>query len=300
MRLWLRPGWYILLYHDISWEESVFVRHIGGTCAPDIFRAHVALCKSLGRIVSVEDGMAALERGKLDEALFSFWFDDGFLGVRKYAADILANSGITAATSICSRFVSRSEFFWRAKLSYLFSKIGSTNLRCCLGMGKKDSECLIRNYTKKRFNDTLIKIINGLFDELAGAEVQENAFNIFDNEQGISKLCSDGWVLANHSASHYPIKLRNDRAGSVGDFKECDEFIEDRFGVRSKFWVVPFGEIDLQDLNAIREIAPDKMVVMVGDRINTPFTLALDGVIYRINVPVSSKHKLINILFRCH
>ena len=44
----LIPGWYILLYHDISWEETPFVRHIGGTCPPDVFRDHVSTCESSG------------------------------------------------------------------------------------------------------------------------------------------------------------------------------------------------------------------------------------------------------------
>ena len=56
MKSALVPGWYIILYHDVSWEESPFVRHIGGTCPPDVFRDHVRACAGLGELVSIRDG----------------------------------------------------------------------------------------------------------------------------------------------------------------------------------------------------------------------------------------------------
>ena len=34
----LSPGWYVLLYHDVSWEENDFIRPYSVVCPPDVFR----------------------------------------------------------------------------------------------------------------------------------------------------------------------------------------------------------------------------------------------------------------------
>lgn len=65
--------------------------------------------------------MERFQAGDVRKPLFSFWFDDGFAGVRRCAAPILAERGITGALSICSRFTTRKEMFWRLKPSYLES-----------------------------------------------------------------------------------------------------------------------------------------------------------------------------------
>ena len=125
----INPAWHILSYHDISWEENCYLRSIGGTVPPDIFRSHVATCAQLGTLVSIEEGARRLLGDKIDGPLFSFWFDDGLIGVRKNALPILEDFGVAGAISVCSRFVFRKEFFWRFKLSYLNTVDGMRILR---------------------------------------------------------------------------------------------------------------------------------------------------------------------------
>src|SRR5215471_12480919 len=132
MRNGLARGWYIILYHDVSWEETPFTSHLGSTCPPDVFRDHVRTCEELGELVSIQDGIERVKKGDIASPLFSFWFDDGFVGVRKYAAPILAAHGVTGAISICSRFAMRTEMFWRCKLSYLHSIDAGRHLRARL------------------------------------------------------------------------------------------------------------------------------------------------------------------------
>jgi len=81
--------WTILLYHNVSWEDSPFTRGIKGiTCPPDVFREHVDLLRKYGEIVSIDEGINRLKFGRKGR-IFSFWFDDGLEGVRKYAFPIL-------------------------------------------------------------------------------------------------------------------------------------------------------------------------------------------------------------------
>ena len=85
----MNPGWYILNYHDISWEESAYTRAIGGNLPPDIFRSHLVALGQNARLVSIPDGFQRFRQGGIDEPLVSFWFDDGLTGVRKYALPLL-------------------------------------------------------------------------------------------------------------------------------------------------------------------------------------------------------------------
>ena len=115
----MEKGWYILNYHDISWEENLFMRGIGGHFPPDIFRSHIEQLSLYGKLISVADGLKQYSSGVINETLISFWFDDGFAGVRKYAFPLLADYNVKGAVSINSKFLLRKEMFWRLKLSYL-------------------------------------------------------------------------------------------------------------------------------------------------------------------------------------
>lgn len=42
----MKKGWYILNYHDISWEENILMRGVGGTVPTDIFYDHVKNLKN--------------------------------------------------------------------------------------------------------------------------------------------------------------------------------------------------------------------------------------------------------------
>src|SRR4051812_40209369 len=115
----MKKAWYILNYHDISWEENAYMLGIGGSFSPDIFNEQVQTLKNSMRCVSVQEGFEAFRSNKISEPLLSFWFDDGFTGVRKYAYPILEENNIKAAIAINSRFMLHEELFWRCKLSYL-------------------------------------------------------------------------------------------------------------------------------------------------------------------------------------
>ena len=72
----MKKGWYILLYHYIFWEENPYIRGIGGTCPPDMFRDHLAHLSRVGEFVSISEGLSRLTQGNITNRLFSFWFDD--------------------------------------------------------------------------------------------------------------------------------------------------------------------------------------------------------------------------------
>ena len=87
----LKKAWYVLLYHDVSWELSSLNVSIGGTITPDIFRNHISIFSQIGDLVSIEDGLKLTLNQEIKSPLISLWFDDGMKGVRKNAFDIINN-----------------------------------------------------------------------------------------------------------------------------------------------------------------------------------------------------------------
>ena len=285
----LNPGWYLLLYHNVSWEESPFLWHIGGTCPPDIFRDHVEECSRLGDLVSIQDGFEVIQKGKIDRPLLSFWFDDGFAGVRKHAAPVLAEWGITGATSVCSHFATRKELFWRLKLSYLNAVGAGGRLRSRLhkyGCSLSDS---LSEFTLTNFRFELLDIIDELFKEVASSVDQERGVDLFDGPDQLRSLYEQGWVIANHSASHYPNRNGLTQNVILKEFEDCDTFIDSITGGPSSFWVAPFGTMSPNYVDAIIREYDSKTIVLVGGTGNTPVSAGPGRILYRVNVPSNDR-----------
>jgi peptidoglycan/xylan/chitin deacetylase (PgdA/CDA1 family) len=298
----LQPGWYILLYHDVSWEESAFIRHIGGTCAPDVFRDHVRACNGLGDLVSIDDAMQRLHAGAVETPMISFWFDDGLSGVRRHAAPILEEYGLTAAMSVCSRFANRAEFFWRFKLSFLNSLDAGRHLRSRLRQHGYASPMHIRSFTIDRFGDDVLAVIDGLYDDAANPELKDDAFRVFETTDGLGELHRRGWTIANHSAAHYPIGEPHVPLDTMLEqFDECERFIQDTFGEASRYWVFPF-DINVTDeaIGRVTAHAPERTVTLVRNRANRPRngdpgTLP-SRPLYRIEAPVRHRERIRDVL----
>src|SRR5262249_18065986 len=286
------PGWYIILYHDVSWEETPFVRHIGGTCPPDVFQDHVLQCCSLGRIVSVQEGMERLLHNDIAGPLFRFWFDDGFVGVREYAAPILKDLGVTGATSICSNFLRRKEFFWRFKLSYLQSIDGGRHLRTCLRRYGYSFPGQVRSFTMDQFNLEILAVIDQLFNEATSLATREDSFRIFDTPSGLLELHRQGWIIANHSAAHYPIGEKHVQNVMMDQFEECDRWIKELIGHESEYWVFPFDRnIDSTSIDAIRK-KTEKHIVQVREKLNSYHSFNSTRILFRINAPTNDRRML--------
>lgn len=292
MRSDLAAGWYILLYHNVSWEESPFLWHIGGTCPPDVFRDHVETCAQLGELVSVQDGVDRMQRDRVSHPLLSFWFDDGFASVSKYAAPILAEKGITGATSICSRFVGGKELFWRLKLSFLNSAGAGEQLRRRLERYGCSPTSSLSAFTMTNFGPEVLDAIDSLFAEFATPGVLEHASRLFQTPQQLRSLHQQGWVIANHTASHFAAREGCAEEPPVKEFEECDEFIEATVGQPSPFWVAPFGSLSARYVDCIMKKHASKTIVLVGDKRNVPSRAVSDTNLYRINVPSNDRHGL--------
>ena len=293
----LKPGWYIILYHDISWEENCYINSIGGTCPPDVFRQHVCTLYSLGGLVSVTQGEKLLRNNAIDRPVFSFWFDDGLTGVLRYAMPILDEFNVTGAISICSRFVRRTEFFWRFKLSYLNSIDGIRFLRPRLRKHGFKLEDRVRAFTLDSFSQEILDYIDELFVRFTTPAQRDDAYRMFLVRESIRLMYDRGWDITNHSAGHYPIGYEQNLSLLCPEYQECEAEIQDICGEPSRHWVLPFDRNTSEDVVRVADSCRgNRYIVFVGDRPNTYQTCNATRVLYRFFAPVGSSGRLLNIL----
>jgi peptidoglycan/xylan/chitin deacetylase (PgdA/CDA1 family) len=293
----LYPGWYILLYHDISWEENAFLRSIGGTCPPDVFRRHVKFVAGLGELVSIQEGQRRLREETIDKPLFSLWFDDGLTGVIKNALPVLEQAGTTSAVSICSCFVNRSEFFWRFKLSYLNSIDVMRFLRSRLKKHGFEPGNSVRTFTLDHFSLDLAGYIDELYTRFTTPHQRQHAYRMFMDSHAVKTLMNHGWVIANHTARHYPISLEHSLHLLGAEFNECEAAIQLVCQSPSQYWVIPFDRKSSPKTVAIADsVRGDRYIVWVRDKVNTPGLCNAERMLYRIVAPIGSVQRLMDKL----
>ena len=295
-----KAGWYNFIYHDISWEENPYMRGIGGSCPPDLFREHVRTLSQYGDLVSVQDGFAAWRSNSLDRPTFSFWFDDGFVGVRKYALPVLQEHGVAAATAVCSRFVSRTELFWRCKLSFLSAHDGLRELRPRLAKFGYSPDVSLKSFTLDNFHLQVIEQIDEVYRRYTTDQQMADAFRLFDTCEGIRQLQQHGWLVGNHSAAHYPVTEITGLPLFAAQYREAETYLSEHLGTKGEFWVAPFGRMNCCAPNLLAEFLACKsggQLVLVDNQVNHP-RAAEHTVIKRIFMPVKPAAQIVKMLKR--
>jgi len=237
----MKKAWYILNYHDISWEQNSYLGAIGETFPPDIFAEHLAAFSQHFEFVSIQEGWSRLSAGKIDAPLLSFWFDDGYLGVRKYAEPILDAHGVTGGIAVNSDFLLRKNLFWRMKLSHLTTVDGLRFLRSTLRkLGFKTGDS-VREFTLQNVDESIISSIDDLYTEFTRDIDRNDAWRLFDDAAGVMELQRKGWDVSNHTVGHFPLKEQPEFLNIQHQFLECETQLQKELGLSTRFWVLPFG-----------------------------------------------------------
>ncbi len=284
----MKAGWYIFLYHNISWEETPYTRGLEPTHPPNIFQDHLSRLSELGEFVSISEGLSRLDSGTVSSPTFSFWFDDGLVGVRKYALPLLEKYNVTGGLSVCSHFFNRQDFFWRFKLSYLSYIDGLRFLRHRLKKYGYTKGMSIKGFCLDNFSEAIVEEIDTVFRNVTSDPEREDAFRLFETKTGLMELKEKEWTLANHTAAHYPVGEDSFLSHFERQFSECEAEYKALFGEESKFWVLPFDRGKCRSRRLIerfRECANNRYLVLVGNKMNTPSNTK-EKVIFRITPPV--------------
>jgi len=281
----MEKAWYILNYHDISWEESLFARGIGGTVPPDIFREQLEKLSQEFKLVSVQQGYDLYQKNQIDKPLVSFWFDDGLTGVRKYAYPLLEEYEVKAAMSVNSRFTLKKEFFWRFKLSLLSQLDGMRFLRSRLKKYGYKRGMSVKAFVLDNFSEDIINIIDEVYSEYTNESFRKDSYRLFDAIDGIRELADNGWLIANHSASHYPIAEETYIHKFKEQFEECEKDITQHLNIETQFWTIPFDRCDkrseklMETFNKVDN--KNRSLVLVGGYANKSYGKH-KKVVYRI------------------
>jgi len=295
----MKNAWYILNYHDISWEENDFLKGIGGSFPPDIFREHLTELSQHARLVSVQEGFTLYCSGNITEPLVSFWFDDGFTGVRKYAMPIMDSYGIFGAISIDSRFTLREEMFWRLKLSFIAQTDGLRFLRSKLKKHGYTLDKTVKGFVMDHFSLDIVDIIDSVYEMFVSKHVREDAFRLFDTMDGIQKLYQHGWEISNHTTSHYPVAEESHISYFKEDFDVCEQALQKHLNIETKFWVIPFDRQNTRS-ERLKEVFYDsddknRYLVLVGNKSNQIHDPS-DRIIHRIEPPYVDGKGLVRYL----
>lgn len=268
----MHKAWYILNYHDVSWENNPLMNAVGETFPPDVFADQVAALANKFELVSIADGWERLQQGSIDAPLLSFWFDDGYAGVRRYAAPILADHGVTGGVAVNSDFTLRRSLFWRLKLSWIRNRDGLRFLRSRLkpyGFTLDDS---VRTFTLRNANPEIVAAIDELYERFSNETDRQDAWRLFDTADGIRELAAAGWDISNHTARHLPLRDDHDMMTLQTQFGECERALQDELGIEPRYWVLPFGEpfYDKADHQQLFEqlTGPDKVMVYNSNTAN--------------------------------
>jgi peptidoglycan/xylan/chitin deacetylase (PgdA/CDA1 family) len=295
----MKKAWYILNYHNISWEENAFLRPLGGSFPPDIFREHVRALNNHFRLTGVNEAYNLFKNGNIQEPLLSFWFDDGYTDVRKYALPILEEFKVDAAISINSSLMLKEESFWRFELAWLRHRDKISYFKNELKQAGilVPTNSSMREFTLGGFSQELRAILHRVYHENSTPETQKVCKEIYDGVNGLKILGEKGWHLANHTASHYPVSEEGLLDMLVPEFVKCDNAMRDAFGKESDFWVLPF------DRKPAKELIPyfnqtmgetSKVLVHVRNKLN--FNGGDPKHVYRIYIPDCGAKNLIRHL----
>ena len=184
----LEKAWYILLYHDVNYEVNPLINGIGGTIAPDIFEDQIKTASQLGDLVSVDEGLKILLENKIKSPLISIWFDDGLIGVRKNAYDIIKPYGISPALSISNKFFIERKNVWRFMLSFIANTDYLRVLRSRLRKYGYVNEHKVSDFTLNNFSDDILYEIQNLYEEICPEFIQKDNFRVFDDLNGVAFL----------------------------------------------------------------------------------------------------------------
>ena len=125
--------------------------------------------------------------------------------------------------------------------------------------------------------------IQNLYEEICPEFIQKDNFRVFDDLNGVAFLKNNGWIIANHSASHYPIGENSYHKKFVDEFNECDQIIKELFKIDSMYWVLPFGrQYKLSPKVYDYHEERNKYLVLVGNKLNKNIN---NMCINRINIP---------------
>lgn len=267
----MSQGWKIITLHDLSWIKSPYADPLGGQLNPDQFEELVHFLGNEFELKSPVEALKAIEAGKTPDNWLSFWFDDGFSGVRLYAEPILKKYGLNSIQSVTGSLVN-------GKPTWRHYQAATVDLERAFSRTDTLNQFNLKETQNKTFN-------------------QVSSFWPFDNWEQTKALKAKGWGIGNHTMNHYPIGEKTAACVFVEEFAEMNELME-KANLKSPFLVLPFDRENYRVEQVFEQHQAqfsDQYLVLMGNRKNVPENIE-KRVIYRYYLPSTKPKETLNFL----
>ena len=274
----------ILLYHQVSPENTKFIENYNINVKPNLFDEHMKILKNEYAPITFEEWNEAIKNDDDVSDRVLVTFDDGYKDVINYGAEILDKHNLDGIWFINGGMVNNDKVFWLSQLMYLYDNnyldnflnefnldfpglLKPINLN---NLPVKDVDMWAKDNYSKTLDESLNKYILGLgWSEV----IQANRNSIYANSKELKTL-SENFVIGNHTLSH-----PNFRNLSIEDkIKESEEsrnILENIIDKKINTFAFPFGQEHFHwcqnDVNILQNLNYDFIFSVANniDRTNT-------------------------------
>lgn len=220
LRFFGRQNTKILLYHSINEEESSFIKGTDVMVSPSIFAKHLKYLKNHYKVISLQDLVEFLKRGKILPRSVVITFDDGFADTYVFAYPYLKQFIIPATIFLVTDSVDNKKPIWIQELCYFINTFGVDKVIEIIGTYCRNSKInhlvidisnnnlyqQVEKYFKYSIDkDHREKILSKLYKEFNISHKENFSENqVFLNWNQIKEMCKGGICFGNHGESHTP------------------------------------------------------------------------------------------------
>jgi peptidoglycan/xylan/chitin deacetylase (PgdA/CDA1 family) len=116
------PAFPILTYHRVNDDDDPFFPAV----PTRVFEKQMAFLARTYRVLTVEELVEGIRRGRLPRNALAITFDDGYRDNLTHAAPILTRYGLPATIFLATGFIGTSKVFWFDRLAMAFKMTGES------------------------------------------------------------------------------------------------------------------------------------------------------------------------------
>ncbi len=239
----------VLLYHGIGDGDEPCMTSLNDEVQERRFEAHLDWLMLRYRLVSLEEGLAAVTSGRTgDRPLACLTFDDGLRTLYTRARPILARRQIPSAVFLNTGVVGNRRLLWQHALSYVLHRHGVTSGYSFLArtVGWQEPAPAtglgVVQRCQERFGDVWrVRAIDQLVDAF-GIDVESVARTeaIYLEASQIAEMAKDGFTFYSHTESHLPL-AHVEHEVMQGEIDRARAALEAHQGTSSRCLSFPFG-----------------------------------------------------------
>ena len=285
----------ILLYHQVSPEDTKFIENYNINVKPKLFDEHMKILKEDYAPITFDEWNDAIKNNEDVSDRVLVTFDDGYKDVINYGADILSKYNLDGIWFINGGMIDNDKVFWLSQLMYLHDNnhlvkfitefdYQFPNLLKLINQpfqSVKDIDIWAKDNYSKVLAESLSKYVSDMgWDEV----IEANTSSIYANSSELKSL-SENFVIGNHTLSH-PNFRNLSIEDKVKESEESREILEYIIGKNINTFAFPFGQEHLHwcqnDVSLLQNLGYD-------------FIFSVANEFDRVNYDVIHRHEILEL-----